>query len=538
MLNRWRLILTISGLALIVSLSSVPAPKPVQAICGYEQGLNQMTVKTSGHSLYLLWESRVGGFSGNVNNYTLFFKKSSDDGMTFGPTINLYSTSLQPCFTLFSQMSVVKDSRGTDNVYVVWNGGAGMSFRASNDGGKTFGNTLIVGEGPLGTLFGPAVIDWGGQMVADSNGGIYVLSVSQYDRNSSKGVLFSRSIDGGKTFDTTSLGNSSNHHQTPQAAVSGSNVYLVWSEYSDCVGFEADNCKVRIIFDKSSDRGMTFGNATVLASGKRLSNSTSDRTSATCFGNFFCGIPSYARVKAVGSNVYVSWLYNDTQTYFTRSTDNGATFSAPVRISEKINLKDSNVYFESPFMDAYDGGRVEVGWVFNNGTVTSSLPGGYLELAVSKDWGSHFDQPHRLDLSEDFVISSDGTVYSVQTDLAPNASSEHIVFRIMSENQTAPKSTILASNSTQYPQWLPRLAVTESGKVCIIWQNASSLIPAGVLQPPLLLRTSSDGGVTFDGPREILQAMPIPEFGQLAITLVAAASITAAAVGMTRLMKR
>ena len=135
-----------------------------------------MTVKASGHSLYLLWESRLGGFFGNINNYTLFFKKSNDDGKTFGPAINLYSTSQQPCASLSSQMEIVKNAKGVDNVYVVWGQLAVVYFRASNDGGETFGRTMSVGTGNLDTLNGPAVIDWGGQIVADSNGGVYVAS--------------------------------------------------------------------------------------------------------------------------------------------------------------------------------------------------------------------------------------------------------------------------------------------------------------------------------------------------------------------------
>ena len=512
-LNRLPVILGIGlAIALVFTVPiSLLTLRSAQAICGDEQGLNEMTVKASGHNVYLLWGSRLGGYFGNIHNYTLFFKKSKDDGVTFGPTMKLYSTSQKPCFSLFSQMEIGKNSKGGDNVYVAWNAG-GMQFRASSDGGETFGNTISVDGGGFGTLFGPAIIDWGGQLTADSNNGVYIVTTIPDNLLTQSNLTLSSSIDGGKTFVTKTIGNSSNHHQTPQAAVSGRNVYLVWSEYSDCVGYQADNCHVKIMFAKSSNRGEDFNNPIVLASGARITNSTTSSFNVSnCFGSFFCGIPSHPSIQAVGSNVYVSWLYNSNETYFARSTDNGTNFSAPVRISEAIHQKGSNVYFDSPFMNAYDNGRVEVGWVLANGS--APFPGTYPELAVSKDSGGNFSQVHRLDVAGNFVVRN-GTVYSVGTD----QSSEHLVFTVASENRTAAKSTVLASNSTDYPGWFWGIAATDAGNAYVVWQNASSTMLPGELQPPLVLRSSSDGGVTFGSPRVIQEAMVIrgydPYYGQ------------------------
>ena len=93
-------------LAMLAAAGMLIFPKPDQAICAFQQGLNSMTTLASGNNLYVLWESSSGFEGGsNVGNYTLFFKTSNDGGKTFEKTIRIHSATLLPC-TFFSHMAI------------------------------------------------------------------------------------------------------------------------------------------------------------------------------------------------------------------------------------------------------------------------------------------------------------------------------------------------------------------------------------------------------------------------------------------------
>ncbi|MGI0013658.1 MAG: hypothetical protein ACREBU_09485, partial [Nitrososphaera sp.] len=90
----------------------------------------------------------------------------------------------------------------------------------------------------------------------------------------------------------------------PQIAVSGSNVFVVWQDFS------IDN--EGIFFSSSSDDGTTFSNPI------NISND---------------GSSSNPQIAVSGSNVFVVWQDND-EILFASSSDNGANFSDIVNISQ------------------------------------------------------------------------------------------------------------------------------------------------------------------------------------------------------------
>src|SRR6476469_8061612 len=115
-------------------------------------------------------------------------------------------------------------------------------------------------------------------------------------------IFLARSTDGGLTFSTpTNLSSDSGQSRTPSIAASNSNVYVVWSSN---VGSNSE-----IFLARSTDGGLTF--------------STSDISNNAGF--------SYTPQLAVsGSNVYVVWNDNTSgnlDIMFARSTDGGLTFS-------------------------------------------------------------------------------------------------------------------------------------------------------------------------------------------------------------------
>ncbi|CUR51365.1 Putative sialidase [Nitrosotalea devaniterrae] len=105
-------------------------------------------IASSGNHIYVTWEQH------NQSNSEIFFKMSSDDGETFGNTINLsedldsvVKNEVNSTWVNFDKPQVVTSR---NNAYVGWinnyEGNNNIFFRTSNDGGNTFENPIIMRE--------------------------------------------------------------------------------------------------------------------------------------------------------------------------------------------------------------------------------------------------------------------------------------------------------------------------------------------------------------------------------------------------------
>lgn len=165
-------------------------------------------------------------------------------------------------------------------------------------------------------------------------------------------IFLSRSDDGGMTFSPPlNLSGSPLDSSSPDIAVAGQNVYVVWV---DCLSVVDNACETsEILLSRSLNGGITFDpSIPVTTSGDQ--------------GNL-----SSPRVTAVGGRVYVVWvrcfLFNvDVQrcatadAFFVFSSDSGALFSGPRNLSASSPESDTEVM--SPEM-AVDGlTNVYVAW--------------------------------------------------------------------------------------------------------------------------------------------------------------------------------
>ena len=105
-------------------------------------------VASAGNNVYVTWEQR------NQSNSEIFFKMSSDNGETFGNTINLSEdldrmakNEANSTWVNFDRPQMIASG---NNVYIGWinnyEGNNNIFFRTSNDGGSTFGNTTLLRE--------------------------------------------------------------------------------------------------------------------------------------------------------------------------------------------------------------------------------------------------------------------------------------------------------------------------------------------------------------------------------------------------------
>ena len=543
-------------LAMLAAAGMLIFPKPAQAICAFQQGLNSMTTLASGNNLYVLWESSSGFESGsNVGNYTLFFKTSNDGGKTFEKTIRIHSATLLPC-TFSSQMAIGGNGQGGNNIYVMWQDGK-VYFKASTDGGSSFGDTISLGEGTLGSLMGPSFVPWGGQTIAGVNNDVYMAWVVSNQITHHGDMRFISSDNGGKSFSNVkNFSNPIEDHQEPQLALSGQNVYLAWTEYAcDGCGDAVQppwcgnagitptyTCQTKIMLAKSSDGGKNFGSTLSLVEGNSVfangdTNVTASDGHPSCAHYFYCGLPHQPRIKAAGSNVYVSWFYGPHELYFTRSSDNGGTFRTPARLSEQVSENESSsVYYSSPFISTIDNVSNEAyaGWVVN-----SDYAGSSLYLVRSADGGNQFENvtsaipqgfgDFPASISKRLVITKNDALYFAWSS---GSDSNRILFEAVRANQTTASNpfVIYSFSNARMPiyLWQPAVAATDSGKVYVIWQNAIDQYVKGLIQPELLIRSSTDGGQTFGSTKQFQEVVMVPEFST-SITFIIA-TISAASV--------
>ena len=294
--------------------------------------LSSRNVVTFGSNVYIVWQDNTPG------NYDIFFKSSTDNGTTFGKTVNLSNNT---GFSGYPRLAAYGS-----NVYIVWRdetpGNYDIFFKSSTDNGTTFGktvnlsnNTGFSGYPSISTFRNNVYIVW-----QDNTPG------NNYDYD----IFFKSSTDNGTTFGKTvditnntgsaiNLSNinaifSSTTGIQPQISTFSNNVYIVWQ------GKSAQNYD--IFFKASTDNGTTFGTAI------NLSNNT--------------GFSGYPRLAVYGNNVYIVWQDNTPGNYdifFKSSTDNGTTFGKTVTLSNNIGQPSTTV-----------GGKIQQ--LFGPTTVTST----------------------------------------------------------------------------------------------------------------------------------------------------------------------
>jgi hypothetical protein len=250
----------------------------------------------SGSNVYIVWRDTTLG------NEEIFFKKSINDGASFGSTVYLSGISSKPINSVRPQIVA-----NANNVYLVWSKGnfdqgrTDVLFKRSINNGASFGSVVNLSNNPttLSTL----------QKIFVSSNKVYVVwTEGQFN---DRQILFKRNIDGGATFGDTSVITNATAKDSfnPQVAGSANRVYLLWQHNAGTVGKQ-------ILFKRSIDGGATFGNITNISNGEKDSGD--------------------ALLNSSGNNVYATWDDNSTgnsQIMFKRSMDGGVTFGKTVSLS-------------------------------------------------------------------------------------------------------------------------------------------------------------------------------------------------------------
>ena len=246
-------------------------------------------------SVYVVWTDDPAG------NGDIFFKRSVDNGTSFGSTQNL---STNPGNSTAAQIAVYQD-----NVYVVWEdattGNGDIYFKRSVDNGTSFGNIENMSNN---TSFSDSF------HMAASGSNVYVVWSDNATGNGD--IYFRKSMDNGTSFgNIENLSNDNGKSYGAQTVISGNSVYVVWND--DTTG-NGD-----IYFKRSVDNGTSFGST------QNLSTNPGNSTAA--------------QIAVYQENVYVVWEDATTgngDIYFKASLDNGTKFSG-----QKVLAKNNGSSF-------------------------------------------------------------------------------------------------------------------------------------------------------------------------------------------------
>jgi hypothetical protein len=254
-------------------------------------------VRSSADSIYVVWQESVPGSTDR--NYEIFFKKSSDEGNSFGEKIRL---SNNIGFSEHPQMA-----SENKNVYVVWaddtNGNKQIYFKNSNNEGNSFGEEMLLSDSKSNAY---------NQEISSFEDNVYIVWLEKIP-NGPYRVMLAYSNDGGDTFHKpVALSENAMAQTYPKISAFDSHVYVTWNVEGQ------PSSKNGVYFISSSNNGITFGNISKL------------NTEEKDFGE--------PQVATSGSQVYVIWGGSENNKLrslsFIKSDDYGKTFSEINKISE------------------------------------------------------------------------------------------------------------------------------------------------------------------------------------------------------------
>ena len=344
-------------------------------------------VSSSNNNTYVVWQESVPG--NTDRNYEIFFKKSSDDGNSFGERIQL---SDNIGFSEHPQMA-----SENNNVYVVWADDTTVNkqiyFKKSNNGGNSFGEQMLLSDGNSNAF---------NQEISSFGDNVYVVWLEKVPYGPYR-IMLASSNDGANTFHKPiTLSENAVAQTFPKISSFDGHVYVAWNVE------DLPNTRSGVYFISSTDNGMTFGNIS------KLNMAEKD------FGE--------PQIASSGNQIYVIWGGSDTNKLsrisFIKSDDNGRTFSDLRKINEtehgRLN-EPSNVEIIAGQND-----RVFIAWQDRIDTTDKDE----IFFTSSTDRGETFNGVTNLSNNADIsecpsIIAVEDTVFATWEDLTPG---NHEVF--------------------------------------------------------------------------------------------------------------
>jgi hypothetical protein len=318
--------------------------------------------------VYAVWTNEVNGQS------VISFSRSTDGGTTFSAPVPLSDST-----TSFSFLpDVAVDKNNNNNVYVVWTRVTTESeivLVRSTDGGDTFGSPIELNPGVFDNARA-GVVAAAGDMVYETWQDFRV-STSSLDPE----IFFRASPDGGTTFgNQTNISNAPpTLSRNPSIAAVGSNVFVVWAECNT----NGTNCKIFYTKSSNGGLNFTspvaitapesslpdikaFENNVYVVYGQAypvngvivrdvfLLKSTDGGQSFGSPVNLSASLPNsvsqHPNIDVDNANVAITWENRipssanpHWEVFFSGSIDAGNTFSDPISLSSSLGNRDATL---------------------------------------------------------------------------------------------------------------------------------------------------------------------------------------------------
>ena len=235
---------------------------------------------------------------------------------------------------------------------------------------------------------------------------------------------------------TKNLSNNDGDSFDPQIDASGNNVYTVWRDFS---GGDADT-----FFKRSATSGDSFLGTKDLSNGKD-------------------GDAENQRIAKEGNNVYVVWS-EDGDVFFKRSTNNGASFGSTINLSNDDNGSGSPEI-------AVAGDNVYVVWV--DGTSVNGVDQSQLFFKRSTNDGASFSSVKKIDFRAESldprIAAAGNNVYIV---FVGGSEDDEEVFFTRSTDKGSSFSEVISINNNDELSSLGDIAA-KGNNVYIVWQDDS-----------------------------------------------------------------
>lgn len=277
----------------------------------------------------------------------------------------------------------------------------------------------------------------GGQQprIRKFGGNIYI---ANGDNSASRNLMFYKSTNNGATFTSTSLASPvMNSFEYDFGMDASGNLFVLWEDQND------DQLRIRT----SLDAGVTWSASMVVASGF----SWMDEPSSYC----------------ANGAMYLLFRGSKNQQidlYFTKSTNNGASFSTPVAVTNNSTQEDSGkiaVVGNNVYAVYYDG---------------YSVTSGNTYLVTSSNGGVSFGGPvqvNRVSRKSDFgpalAVDSSGAVFIAYSDTSSDGEGDLYVAKTV--NSGGSFSYVMAADSTYRGQAYPRMMVDTSNVIHLVWND-------------------------------------------------------------------
>jgi hypothetical protein len=328
--------------------------------------------------------------SGNINvvwhdytsgNYEIYFRRSTDNGVSWSQTANLSNSSGDSFYP-----TIAVDSSGNINFVCCDSTQSNYEiyFRRSTDDGASWSQPINISNNAE-TSYKPVI-------VADSSGKITVVwedfSLGNFE------IYSSFSNDNGANWNqAVNVSNNTKTSRNPMVAVDSSgNINVVWHDYTPG--------NYEIYFSRSIDNGVTWTPEV------NISNNTENSFSP------FLAVDSFANLNVV----WYDYSTGNNEIYFCRSTDNGVSWS------QTINISNNTTYSYWPVIAVDSAVNINVIW-------SNDVSGKHeIYFCRSTDNGVSWSQVLNISNTVDhsyrpaIALDNPGNIYVVWRDLTPGNS--------------------------------------------------------------------------------------------------------------------